>query len=206
MRNIEIDWRAGKRIALAVALGGVISTAIDRGPVIVEAETGRPAATATRTPVTSTRIVIPRSTIRPGNNGDIIIENSTDIEVNVPPLPVQPAQSTPEIRYVPVPVTATPHPDQITLNRKAFDAALHNAFEEGKAAQAAVTTPVPMPPPYQPRPYIPKDRDRGWDFDWWSAIIGGAVVLGVSALAVTRNTVIERIHPHGPRGHTHPHP
>lgn len=46
----------------------------------------------------------------------------------------------------------------------------------------------------------------GWSFDWWSALIGGAVGLIIGGALFTRERVIDQFHPHEHPAHSHPHP
>lgn len=105
-----------------------------------------------------------------------------------------------------VEVTPLPDPNKRTLSIEELRATREQAREEGaeqarkkaeeelKACQAAQEAAKQAETEAKTELEIAKARD--WTYNWWYALVGGAVGLGLGLAAATREFVVERIHPH----------
>ncbi len=113
----------------------------------------------------------------------------------------------PEIVRVEVPIPATPNPDWVSLTRRELNTLTEERAEkiaaeakqkaeiEVKAAKVAVEAAKRAQAEAEAKAAV---TGRGWSFDWWSGLIGGAVGIVVTGLIVrmvrpVRFFVIERL-------------
>lgn len=178
------------------------------------------ARAAVRTAVPNANVKVAISGGEPNPKGDINI--TVDNNITVPPAQALPTAETRIIERV-----VTPTPDsEFTLIRSAdFNNLLRKnaekAVEEARPkieaeaeargkvkGEAKAKAQIEVSKQAQPTTQV---INRAWGFPWdppWGIILGTVAGFGASAVILTRHTVIERIHHHGPVGapHTHPHP
>ncbi|MBI2019652.1 hypothetical protein HYS95_03230 [Candidatus Daviesbacteria bacterium] len=217
LSNYKVPMRRAALTGTALVAAIVLNVAFDQGLQSVDAGDGATKTprtlltpvtvltpgslrvfTATPTPVKPDRIIVPRSN---SGTGDIIIENNVEVDIPAQQGQVAP-QSTPETKYVPVPVVPTYPPDTIITNKDA----LNNFIEEGiriaQTAEANVVkrTPTPTPGPLQveiiPKAPVDVRVTETQGLPWWAAFLIGAGAVGLVAAFLSRDRIRVFIHEH----------
>lgn len=135
----------------------------------------------------------PAVTVIPAAPPGIIIVNP---EVVRPEVVKPEVVKVPELVTVVVPVPATPNPDIISLHKDQFAEEVERRAEkiaedkQPQLQQTAVAKVEPTVAAAKTAQALAEARasalaSKGWGFDWWSGLIGGAVGVVVSGLLLS---------------------
>ena len=166
-----------------------------------------PVPGATPVPPGSNVFVVPIPQAQPGPDRDVIVVKP---EVVKPEVVKPEVVKVPEIVRIEVPVTTTPDPDTLYIKKKDFNDIVDDIVQKAlikerekiasdvKQKEEELKTQIEVAKKAQQEAEVAKveAKARDWTYNWWYALVGGAVGLGLGLASATREFVVERIHPH----------